>query len=143
MEDLPIERTLGQYWNCEEDTFCLELDSKRTILAAVSSIFDLLRLLAPIVLVPKILLQDIRRMEEHWDDPLPNDIVSGPRSSRSPLLNTQLHVFSGASEAGFRAVAYKIGIGVTVSFAIAKSRVAPTRPLVGTDPTSSLRVKER
>jgi len=158
LDDLPVERTLGQYWDCEEDTFCFKFqvsqaaDSKRKILAAVSSIFDPLGLLAPVILVPKILLQDIWTLNADWDEPLPNNILArwrkwtnnlaklaelqiprclfGNTTSSSPRV--QLHLFSDASEAGFGAVAYLLirrEMKVTVSFVIAKSRVAPIRPL--------------
>ena len=86
-------------------------------------------------------------MKKDWDEPFPNDIsncwrtwtknlvtlteiVIPRRLKRRPSLNTQLHVFSDAPKAGFSAVAYlgmKTATGVTVSFVLAKSRVAPTR----------------
>lgn len=61
LEGLPTERTLGYPWNCQLDTFLFQLKpnpeaiKKRVILAAVSSIFDPIGFLAPVVIVAKIL----------------------------------------------------------------------------------------
>ena len=83
--DLPIERTLGYLWNCERDEFIFrfkptgEARSKRSILSAISSVYDPLGLLAPIVLVAKIILQDIWRLKCGWDETLPASILNRRR----------------------------------------------------------------
>ena len=81
LDRLPIERTLGYLWNCQLDTLVFQFkeldaaDTKRAILAAVSSIFDPVGLLSPVVSVAKVLLQDIWRLKVDWDSPLPSDIL--------------------------------------------------------------------
>ena len=71
----PVERTLGQYWNCkEEDSFCFQFKvvqvagTERQILAAAT-------MLAPVVLVPKISLQDIWRVDVDWHESVPADLL--------------------------------------------------------------------
>ena len=156
LDELPSERTLGVLWDSESDSFKfkIKLDSeantKRKILRVVASIYDPLGLLAPVVITAKKILQDIWQTGADWDDIIQINILdqwfrwmnellhlemlSVPRAftSSSQFENIQLHVFSDASEVGFGAVIYirvDYGSSVSVSFVIAKSRVAPLRPL--------------
>ncbi len=87
LDDLPVERTLGLLWDGESDTFYFsfseahEANTKRAILAAVSSVYDPLGFLACVTLTSKILLQDIWRCGRDdnpktrktigWDELLP------------------------------------------------------------------------
>ncbi|KAI9555910.1 hypothetical protein GHT06_018435 [Daphnia sinensis] len=131
-DDLPTERTLGYLWSCERDEFVFRFEkteeavSKRSILSAISSIYDPLGLLAPVVLVAKIILQDIWRLKGGWDEILPADILNRwgrfvehlpmlellniPRSfltkPQSAYRSFQLHAFSDASKDGFGVVVY-------------------------------------
>ncbi|XP_045026266.1 uncharacterized protein LOC123470255 [Daphnia magna] len=125
-DDLPTERTLG--------------------------IYDPLGLLAPVVLVAKIILQDIWRLKGGWDEILPADILNRwgrfvehlpmlellniPRSfltsPQSAYRSFQLHAFSDASKDGFGVVIYlraETSGEVEVSFVMAKVRVAPIHQL--------------
>ncbi|XP_057377943.1 uncharacterized protein LOC130699905 [Daphnia carinata] len=153
-DDLPTERTLGYLWSSERDEFLFrfkpsnEAQSKRSILAAVASIYDPLGLLVPVVLVAKIILQDIWRLKSGWDEVLPADILNRwgrfmehlpaleslniPRSlitrPQSAYLSFQLHAFSDASNDGFRVVVFlrsELHDKIGVAFAMAKVRVAP------------------
>ena len=72
-----IQRTLGIHWNITDDTFFFSskiIDSpptKRGALSAVSTIFDPIGLLAPFILIAKLLLQSMWRLKIGWDDKLP------------------------------------------------------------------------
>ena len=154
LDKLPTERTLGYLWNLELDTLVFQFksspsaDSKRSILSAVSSVYDPVGLLAPVVLVAKILLQDIWRLKTDWDDPLPLEVLSRWRrwtvalptlehlsvrrnhltKPQSSYRSLQLHAFSDASKDGFGAVVYlraEDDSCVDVSLVMAKARVAP------------------
>ena len=45
--------------------------TRRGILSTVSSVYDPLGFLAPLILVGKSLLQDLCRGKVEWDDPIP------------------------------------------------------------------------
>jgi hypothetical protein len=156
LDKLPAERTLGVLWDSDSDSFKFkikidsEANTKRKILRVVASIFDPLGLLTPVVLTAKKILQDIWQTGAGWDDLIQSDILnqwlrwmnelhnlellSVPRSfTQSPnFKGIELHVFSDASEIGFGAVIYvrvEYNDSVNVSLVMAKSRVAPLRPL--------------
>ncbi|XP_059350123.1 uncharacterized protein LOC130704363 [Daphnia carinata] len=121
-DDLPTERTLGYLWNSERE----KAQSKRSILAAIASIYDTLGLLATVVLVAKAILQDVWRLKTGWVEVLPADIlnrwgrfvehlptvesVNIPRSLitrlQSAYSSFQLHAFSDESKDGFGVVVY-------------------------------------
>ena len=68
MDYLPVERTLGLMWDCEKDSFYFPNSiktriqhTKRSVLSDISSIFDPLGLILPVVLLVRILMQDIWR----------------------------------------------------------------------------------
>jgi len=73
---LPIDRTLGALYSSEEDTFFFlpEMTANpkthRAVLS-VSTIFDPLDILSPVVITAKCLLQDICRLQVGWDVLLP------------------------------------------------------------------------
>jgi hypothetical protein len=75
-DPLPIERTLGILWDCHHDAFIFnsttrkDVKSKRQVLQEIGPIFDSLGFLVPVVMVAKILMQDIWRSEVEWDNPL-------------------------------------------------------------------------
>ena len=81
-DTLPIERALGVQWCIESDTlqFRVELKdrplTRRGILSTVSSVFDPLGLLAPLVLVGKGILQELCRDGADWDDQVPEPLRS-------------------------------------------------------------------
>ena len=156
---LPIQRSLGTYWCIESDTlgFRIELKdkplSRRGILSTVSSVYDPLGIVSPVILVGKQILQDLCRRNVDWDDPVPGEIL--PRWERwrteLPLLEkvkiqrcvkppgfgspiqTEVHSFADASESGIGQVSYLRLVNekgeVHVSFLMAKSRVPPIKPI--------------
>ncbi|PIK37336.1 hypothetical protein BSL78_25835 [Apostichopus japonicus] len=71
---LPTERTLGVLWNAETDVFQFKSRIKevkatrRTILSVVSSIYDPLGFIAPLLVPAKSILQETCKLEVGWDD---------------------------------------------------------------------------
>lgn len=72
-------KTLGLQWNGTEDTFkyvinrpTFSIISKRTILSEVLQIFDPLGFLSPVVILAKVLLQQLWSEGIGWDDSLPH-----------------------------------------------------------------------
>ena len=74
-DKLPIERALGVIWCIESDTFNFRIELKdkpctrRGILSTISSIYDPLGFIAPVVIVGKKLLQD-NCHTNNWDAPV-------------------------------------------------------------------------
>ena len=158
-DSLPIQRSLGTYWCIESDTFGFRIELKdkpvtrRGILSTVSSVYDPLGAVAPVILVGKQILQSLCRKNTDWDDPVPDDILPQWEKWREqlPLLenlkfnrclkppgfgtpvSSEIHSFSDASDIGIGQVSY---LRLTnernehhVSFLMAKSRVAPLKPI--------------
>ena len=156
---LPVQRSLGTYWCIESDTlgFRIELKdkplSRRGILSTISSVYDPLGIVSPVILTGKQILQDLCRQKVDWDDPLPDEIIARWERWRTelPLLEkvklnrcvkppgfgspvqAEVHSFSDARESGIGQVSYLRTVNskgeVHVSFLIAKSRVAPIKPI--------------
>ena len=156
---LPIQRSLGTYWCIESDTlgFHIELKdkplSRRGILSTISSVYDPLGIVSPVILTGKQILQDLCRQKMDWDDPVSDEITTRWERWRITLpllekvklnrcikppgfgtpLQTEVHSFSDASESGIGQVSYLRVVNangdVHVSFLMAKSRVAPIKPI--------------
>ena len=156
---LPVQRSLGTYWGIESDTlgFRIELKdkplSRRGILSTISSVYDPLGIVSPVILTGKQILQDLCRQKVDWDDPLPDEIIARWERWRTELpqlekvklnpcikppgfgspVQAEVHSFSDASESGIGQVSYLRTVNskgqVHVSFLIAKSRVAPIKPI--------------
>ena len=156
--DSRIGRALGVLWNIENDTlgFRIELKdtplSRRSILSTISSIFDPLGLAGPFVLEAKVVLQTIVKDKCSWDDPLSDlqrarwercrqsilklDELEVPRCFKTcskEVERVTLHCFADASETGYGQASYLQTVykdaSVDVALAIAKSRVAPSKPI--------------
>lgn len=80
------ERVLGVKWNCELDTFHLDLahiakraeglePTKRNMLSLLASLFDPLGLISPVTVSMKILFQEICSEKLDWDEMLTGEIV--------------------------------------------------------------------
>lgn len=157
LEDLPVERTLGVQWDMETDDFKFRImdegkaPTRRGILSVVSSMYDPLGFVAPVILPAKSLLQSLCKQQYGWDEVISNAdcivwqgwikelaclrTISVPRcfkpSEFGTVVNVQLHHFSDASEYGYGAVSYlrivdDKGI-ISCSFVLGKSRVTPLK----------------
>ena len=155
-DKLPIERALGVIWCIESDTFNFRIELKdkpctrRGILSTISSIYDPLGFIAPVVLVGKKILQDICHTNS-WDEPVDDatrsrwerwrnelyllESLKVPRSFKpsefGKIVSTQLHCMSDASTCGYGQCSYlrledEHG-KVHVSFVMGKARVTPKK----------------
>ena len=119
----------------------------------ISSVYDPLGAVSPVILVSKQILQTLCRQNVSWDDPIPDDTLPLWEKWRSelPLLEkftfprclkptdfgdpvqTELHSFSDASNNGIGQISYLCMVNrrdeVHVSYLLAKSRVAPLKPI--------------
>ena len=158
-DTLPVERALGVQWCVESDTlqFRVELKdqplTRRGILSTVSSVFDRLGMLAPLILVGKVILQELCRDGADWDDEVPEPLrarwerwrtdlplLSNLKISRcykpegfGQLKSVELHHFSDASKDAYGQCSYLRLVNrsdqIHCSLVMAKSRVAPLKPV--------------
>jgi len=76
LDELPIKRALGVLWNVEKDVFQFEVfkpdkpATKRGILSAISSLYDPMGFVCPVMLEAKI-MQRLWKLQLGWDDPVP------------------------------------------------------------------------
>jgi hypothetical protein len=69
-------------WQVNSDTFHFPVKlgddvavTHRNMLRMVSSLFDPLGLIAPVIVVGRILFQDAMRLDLSWDDPVPVEVL--------------------------------------------------------------------
>ena len=157
LEDLHVERTLGVRWDMEMDVFKFwikdqaKAPTRTGILLVVSSMYDPLGFVAPVILPAKSLLQSLCKWKYGWDEEILEEdsavwhgwlkelvslrAVSGPRCFKPPefgaVVNVQLHHFSDASEYGYGAASYLRIVdnngAIHCSFVLGKSRVTPLK----------------
>ena len=155
LSDISIERALGIIWDPQEDilqTKTINKDSmltKRGLLSFISSIYDLVGIISPLMLKPKLIIQELWRRNLAWDEQLPEDIkqrwiawkrnipslakIKIPRwygFTVTDMVQLQLHVFSDASQCAYGAVVYIryiLNKLVTCNFVLGKSRLAPIK----------------
>ena len=78
---MPVQRSLGTYWCIESDTFGFHIElrnkpvTRRGILSTISSVYDPLGAVSPVILNGKQILQALCRQNVSWDDPRPDDIL--------------------------------------------------------------------
>jgi len=155
LDSLPIERILGIEWCIESDSFQFRIHlqdkpcTRRGILSTVSSIFDPLGLVAPLLLEGKSILQELCREKMPRDDPVPKEIKTRWQRWRQDLLElekisishcykpsdfrssavVQLHHFADASSKGYGQCSYLRLINekgqIHCSLVFGKSRVNP------------------
>lgn len=153
-------KTLGIGWHNDSDElyYTTKVDNyssvsklnKRVMLSIISQIYDPLGLLAPTVIISKILLQKLWLSKLDWDTPVPSDIADTwnnfiatlnnlnelkiPRHVMSDYIqNKELHIFTDASQNAYGACAYtrtyNIDSPVIVKLLCAKSKVAPLKTI--------------
>ena len=155
-DQLPMERVLGVHWCVHSDSLKFKIELKdvpctrRGILSTISSIYDPLGLIAPVVLVGKQILQDICHGSNR-DEPVPDDVYTKWERWRGelPLLHQlnvqrsfkpdnfgkvvtkQLHSMSDASRTGYGQASYLRLVDergqVHCSFVAGKARVTPRK----------------
>lgn len=85
--ELPIDSgVLGMRWQTSTDTLRIKLTrevsipdqqlTERKVISATAQIFDPTGLVLPVIVVGKILQQDIWRSGVGWDDPLPTQLIA-------------------------------------------------------------------
>jgi len=156
-DDSPTERALGVYWDIVSDSFGFSITDKssgltrRDMLSTVCSLYDPLGFGSPVILVAKILLQELCLQNVGWDDEFPQSVLlswqqwlsnvyklENLRVSRCLLpadfgevACTQLHYFSDASEKGYGIISYirftNTRGQVHCQLLISKARVAPIK----------------
>ncbi|OON16662.1 hypothetical protein X801_07522, partial [Opisthorchis viverrini] len=118
-----VERTLGLRWDAKADEFRFTFVfpdrpiARRGILSSISSLFDPLGLVAPLLLPAKILLQRLCKKQLHWDEKQSDEDSESGRDDELKIprcvkpadiydANVGLHIFSDASKAGYGVVGY-------------------------------------
>lgn len=157
LDQLPLERALGVYWDAQSDTFKFKAlqaykpSTKRGVLSVVSSLFDPLAFLSPFVFTAKILLQELWRQKLSWDQEIPElysslwqkwlqelpyvTTIEIPRCYKTQCLSAQatvqLHNFSDASRHGYAAVSYLRFVDeqgvIHCSFVMGRTRNVPIK----------------
>ncbi|XP_039297948.1 uncharacterized protein LOC120354644 [Nilaparvata lugens] len=156
-----VVKALGLIWNSTADQLTISSNiskvvhqtsfTKRQLLSCISSIFDPLGLISPIVIRPKLLFQKLWLHKLDWDQKLPSELltewlsilhdlpnianVSIPRCVLPPSseVDLELHAFSDASATAFGACLYvrsSSSDGVQVRLLTSKSKVASIKPLL-------------
>ncbi|XP_070518841.1 uncharacterized protein [Cardiocondyla obscurior] len=150
---------LGILWDKKSDTLALNVSdfsvlsdseiTKRNILSFAHRVFDPLGVVCPVMLCPRILLQDTWNLDLTWDNVVPDDIkikffkwikdlknlkeINIPRCFLGEISesdNISLHIFCDASKTAYASVIFirvENCYGVNVYFVQAKTRVAPAK----------------
>ncbi|XP_061710770.1 uncharacterized protein LOC133520395 [Cydia pomonella] len=149
-------KTLGLSWRPGSDELCFPVGqcsvagkTKRDLLSAVAQIFDPTGVLAPCVILMKMLLQNLWLQKLSWDQKLTPEIskiwegivrdlpcLNDIRIPRLVLCESyeevECHIFTDASERAYGACLYLRSTNrkgdVLVRLLLAKSRVAPIKP---------------
>ena len=150
---LPLERTLGIMWNPEDDQFQFQCilkmmeSTRRTMLSVMSSIYDPLGLIIPLLLPAKNVLesgwndQPDENVLVKWDKWLKNiEDLKEIKITRcyvpnnfGKVIHRELHVFSDGSELGYGTTIYvrltnEVG-GIYCSLAFSKGRAVPLKTI--------------
>ncbi|TWW59189.1 hypothetical protein D4764_06G0007190 [Takifugu flavidus] len=124
-ESLAMERALGVLWCIRSDQFKFQVNiqqrplTQRGILAMMSSVYDPLGMLSPVVPPAKNILHELCRLRTGWDDAVPDHLAQHWSRWMEELqltnfgvavqsLEAQLHHFSDASETGYGVVTYLV-----------------------------------
>ena len=156
---LPVQRALGVEWDTETDALQFSVQpnkkpaTRRGILSTVSSIFDPLGFISPLILRGKQILKELCRDGLGWDDPVPDDVLTIwsewlseletlstlhiPRcytpSDFGVVKRAELHHFSDASTQGYGQCSYLRLVNerdeVCCRLVMSKARVTPSKPV--------------
>ncbi|KAL9986299.1 hypothetical protein ACROYT_G000428 [Oculina patagonica] len=159
LENLHIERALGIQWDVQSGTFQFKIvvkdrpPTRRGILSVISSIYDPLGFVAPLILPAKIILRDLCRKRLDWDDRIPPEdstlwedwLQEPPKLEQftvkrcvkptnfGRIVSSQLHSFADASQEGYGAVTYLRVVNedgdAHCAFLMGKSRQTPQKSI--------------
>jgi len=156
-----FKKALGLVWHAKLDflTYTVkDMDlsgsnqslTKRSILSNISSIFDPLGLMSPIIIRAKLLIQLLWQLKKGWDEPLPQNmgqewlnltkeltIIDAIKIKRQVVINNvksvELHCFCDASQTAYGTCIYLRSIdhnNTCKSYLLcSKSRVAPLKTI--------------
>ncbi|XP_077971336.1 uncharacterized protein LOC120346540 [Styela clava] len=149
-----IDRVLGIKWNIQEDCFGFDVNvkskpaTKRGILSVLSSIFDPMGIVAPVILKARILMQQLCRNNYGWDDEISNsenllwnrwlEDIPEPEnifmqrcfapSGFGNIVTRQIHHFADGSAVAYGTVSYLRLINedgtIHVAFLLGKAQLA-------------------
>ncbi|XP_018359963.1 PREDICTED: uncharacterized protein LOC108759145 [Trachymyrmex cornetzi] len=152
-------RILGMQWNPHEDSFCYTVNvgdmhsnvTKRNMLAEASCLFDPLGFIGPVILISKLMIQELWRLQLDWDASVPVNIHSRwldyktqisklvelriPRMIGPTMetLEVQFHGFADASQHAYGACCYlrirNSHNDCHTHLLASKSRVAPAKAI--------------
>ena len=79
-EDVQL-KVLGLFWDPKTDSFlfkvspyAIEIATKRVVLSLISKLYDPMGWLAPVIVVAKLLMQELWLRKLDWDERLPDDL---------------------------------------------------------------------
>ncbi|XP_050313663.1 uncharacterized protein LOC126748451 [Anthonomus grandis grandis] len=152
-------KVLGNRWNSELDMFYINVPTisiqqiltKRLVLSNIAQMFDPLGLIGPVIVIAKIIMQEIWKLKHGWDDPITgtmlNDCtdyfqtISKLNSLKIPryilfsrdFRFCEIHGFSDASRKAYGACLYIRAFypdnTVSCHLITSKSRIAPIKEL--------------
>ncbi|VEN55472.1 unnamed protein product [Callosobruchus maculatus] len=149
-------KVLGLQWCPTTDCFSYSVHpqirscTKRNILSEIARLYDPLGFLAPVIIVPKQILQQLWALGIGWDDEPPLEVANQWKTfvAELPELSslkiprhilhieakfTEIHAFCDASEKSYAAVVYLRQVStensISVHLVCAKTRVAPLKRL--------------
>ncbi|XP_076396216.1 uncharacterized protein LOC105664283 [Megachile rotundata] len=152
------KKLLGVHWDSIEDIIVYSIKpfnnnerlTKRSILSQIAQLFDPLGLIGPIIIVAKIMMQELWKANLNWDESVPQLLHTKWTTFKNelPILNKfkvkrqitladaieyQLHGFCDASEQAYGACVYLRCVNkvkkCSVQLICAKSRVAPLKTI--------------
>ncbi|XP_058817233.1 uncharacterized protein LOC131680534 [Topomyia yanbarensis] len=152
-----VIKTLGLYWNPTSDEFMfrvraidddLKLPTKRQVLSETAKLFDPLGLLAPTIVIPKLIMQQLWVEKIDWDETIPSTLFERWNRFRSELcdisnakierrvtvddtVKIELHGFADASTIAYGCCIYlrsvKVDDTAEMKLICGRSRVAPLK----------------
>ena len=96
LDKLPIERSLGLQWDTETDTLGVIVsqtaterndDTRRGCLSTLSSTFDPLGTIRPVLPSAKRIMQKTWKLKLHWDETSPEELLKGRKKWKVELVH--------------------------------------------------------
>ena len=150
-------KALGVRWNFQDDEFWFDLNiedckriNRKKMLSIISTMYDPLGIVSPVLIAGKIILQDATRLKIGWDEEVPASMQQSwihwlqsladlkrlrvPRCVKPARFDDsfhELHHFSDASEKAYGSCSYLRSINkcgeINTALVFSKSRVAPIK----------------